>query len=339
MGNLFTRCAHRLTVSTGADAAEEGNTENQRAEMATNHPENISDEGRKVFLHNPDDKETDGVYFGVNLQQQDGRFVFKDFQEGGLAYKTGFRSGDMLVSANSIDIGKVDLMQLLKKLLDYKEFNYFIGIKRKLDDGTNTFIWKIFKITTKDGVPEVAVLETLENDTDLMPDTSFTPSTPTYDFIRVTDQTFNIYIEDDQAPTKYLTITGNKQLVFQDYDESSKFFRYSYTDPADPKKGAVTALSLYDSWQQGVSSSPATSENRKDTKVLKFPQYMTGNNIPPDARFWYTLVTKRGFSMQSMIAPGKYLGIGSGDKAILTTTATPLLISHDEGVAKQKPVE
>ncbi|XP_071797435.1 uncharacterized protein [Asterias amurensis] len=223
MGNLFTRCAHRLTVSTGADAAEEGNTENQRAEMATNHPENISDEGRKVFLHNPDDKETDGVYFGVNLQQQDGRFVFKDFQEGGLAYKTGFRSGDMLVSANSIDIGKVDLMQLLKKLLDYKEFNYFIGIKRKLDDGTNTFIWKIFKITTKDGVPEVAVLETLENDTDLMPDTSFTPSTPTYDFIRVTDQTFNIYIEDDQAPTKYLTITGNKQLVFQDYDESSDF--------------------------------------------------------------------------------------------------------------------
>ena len=56
-----------------------------------NQQENISDEGRKVFLHNPDDKETDGVYFGVNLQQQDGRFVFKDFQEGGLAYKTGFR--------------------------------------------------------------------------------------------------------------------------------------------------------------------------------------------------------------------------------------------------------
>ncbi|XP_033634398.1 uncharacterized protein LOC117295764 [Asterias rubens] len=308
--------------------------------MATNHPENISDEGRKVFLHNPDDKETDGVYFGVNLQQQDGRFVFKDFVKGRLAYKTGFRSGDMLVSANSIDIGKVDLMQLLKELLDYKEFNYIIGIERKLDDGTNTFIWKIFKITTKDGVPDVAVLETLENDTDLMPDASFTPSTPTYDFIRVTGQSYNIYIEDGQAPTKYLTINGNKQLVFQDYNESSKFFRYSYTDPAvDPKKGAVMALSLYDSWQQGVSSSPATSKNLKDTKVLQFPQYMTGNNIPPDAHFWYTLIVKGAFTMQSMIAPGKYLGIGSGDKAILTTTATTLLISQDEGVAKPKPVE
>ena len=56
-----------------------------------------------------------------------------------------------------------------------------------------------------------------------MPDASFTPSTPTYDFIRVTGQPYNIYIEDGQAPTKYLTITGNKQLVFQDYDESSKF--------------------------------------------------------------------------------------------------------------------
>ncbi|XP_071792998.1 uncharacterized protein [Asterias amurensis] len=339
MGNCFSRSAHRSrrgdspTVFTaGADLAEEGNTDNQRPEMATNHLENNGD-GRKVFLHNPEDTETYGVHFEVNLHQEDGRFVFKDFLEGGLAYKTGFRSGDVLVSANSIDIDNVDLMQLLKELHDYEEFKHIIGVERKLDDGKTTFIWVIFKITTKDGVLDVAVLETLENDRNEMPAVMLFPSTTLYDFIRVSTEPYNIYIEEDQAPVKYLTITGNKQLVFQEYNDSSKFFQYTYADPSKhPTEGAVVAYSLYDSFKECVKSSPATAKSSKlDTTVMNFPEYMTKDNIPPNPRFWYAFIYGGGISLQSMIAPGMYLGIGPGDKAILKTTKTSLRITKDFG--------
>ncbi|XP_033634719.1 uncharacterized protein LOC117295996 isoform X3 [Asterias rubens] len=246
--------------------AEERNTD---PKMATSQPRENNGDGRKVFLHNLDDTETYGVHFGVNLHQKDGRFVFKDFLEGGMAYKTGFRSGDVLVSANSIDIDNVDLMQLLKELLDYKEFNYIIGVERKLDDGENTkFIWKIFKIFPK-----------------------------------------------------------------------GKFFQYSYTDPGTGTCGNVVAYSLDDSFRRDVQSSPATFKNLKRMTVLDFPKYMTGKHIPPNARFFYKLVSQGGFSLQSMIAPGMYLGIGPDDEAILKRTPTSLLISRDGGACKQNTVE
>ncbi|XP_071793318.1 uncharacterized protein [Asterias amurensis] len=315
--------------------AEERNTD---PKMATSQPENNGD-GRKVFLHNPEDTETHGVHFGVELHQEDGRFVFKDFLEGGLAYKTGFQSGDVLVSANSIDIDNVDLIQLLKELLDYKEFKHIIGVERKLDDGEKTkFIWKIFKIFPKDGVLDVAVLESLENESNEMPPALLFPSTPIYDFIRVSTATYNIYIGGDKGPPRYLTVR-NRQLIFQDYNENSKFFQYSYTDPGRGPRGNVVAYSLYDSFRRDVQSSPATFKNLKGMTVLDFPKFMTGKYIPPNARFFYRLVSQGGFSLESMIAPGMYLGIGPGDKAILKRTPTSLLISLDEGACKQTTVE
>ncbi|XP_033634718.1 uncharacterized protein LOC117295996 isoform X2 [Asterias rubens] len=246
--------------------AEERNTD---PKMATSQPRENNGDGRKVFLHNLDDTETYGVHFGVNLHQKDGRFVFKDFLEGGMAYKTGFRSGDVLVSANSIDIDNVDLMQLLKELLDYKEFNYIIGVERKLDDGENTkFIWKIFKIFPKDSVLDVAVLETLENDSNEMPHAMLFPSTPIYDFIRASTDTYNIYIGGDKGPPRYLTVR-NRQLIFQNYNENSKFFQYSYTDPGTGTCGNVVAYSLDDSFRRDVQSSPATFKNLKRMTVLE----------------------------------------------------------------------
>ena len=77
-------------------------------------------------------------------------------------------------------------------------------------------------ILFSDGVLEVAVLETLENDRNEMQPAMLFPSTPVYDFISVATEPYNIYIEEEKAPAKYLTITGNKQLVFQEYSESSK---------------------------------------------------------------------------------------------------------------------
>ncbi len=321
----------------GADGmAEEGKTDNQRTQRAANQPGNDGDGQLKVFLNNPKDPET-GVDFGVNLEKKDGRFVFEAAREDGLAYKTGYRSGDVVIMAYEIDIDNVDLKYLLKELRHYSYYNYLLGVERMLDDGEKTFIWIIFKITTKDGVPGVTVLETLENDKNVIPDARLFPSTPTYDFLSVTRKTYNIYIELDTQPSKYLSINEDKQLVFQDFNKNSKFFRYNYSDP-NKSKGAVVAYSLYSSFHEGEESSPATSNDKKTTTVLDFPQYMTGKGIKPDARFWYILLSGGAFTLQSMTAPGMYLGCDSDNKAILSNTETNLQISLDEGACESVSV-
>ncbi|XP_022102420.1 uncharacterized protein LOC110985596 [Acanthaster planci] len=270
----------------------------------------------------------DPVDFNADLNDIDGRYVFQNVTENGLAYAAGFRNGDVLFGINGTTIegrGIEYVLDLLRTNHGYQVPQLLLAVQRNSEIAGEfpEFIWVIFKVVFQLGGPTVEVIQTLVNDTAKMP---FIDVGPSFSWLGPPVDKVDIYIGGD--PPLYLSVADDK-MVFAKYGPSSAFYMYKYVG-GKAAEGNVVAYSLQSLKPpdlQPKRNTPARSAENT-VEVLDFPSWMIDSkDIKEASRLWYEKIYETGFSLESAQAEGMYLGMSETGGAMLSKEKTELKVN------------